>query len=89
MCRLVAHDYIIVGPDFYEGMRGFGRDWQSVQPGSWISNTGENLSVEPCPRGFIPSLVNTCPLIQCRSILPQSHHAELRMLADPNPGADM
>ena len=47
----MSHDYVIVQPDYYAGMRSFGRDWQQMQPGSLISQFGENLSVSPCPPG--------------------------------------
>ncbi len=47
----MSHDYVIVQPDYFVGMRSFGRDWQQMQPGSIISYLGENLSVSPCPAG--------------------------------------
>ena len=51
-CRLVAHDYIRIGPDFYSGMRSYGRDWQNMQPGVILSYQGERLTTAPCPPGM-------------------------------------
>ena len=51
-CRLVSHDYVTVRPDYYTGMRSYGRDWQNMQPGALFSHLGENLSVSPCPPGI-------------------------------------
>jgi hypothetical protein len=49
--RYLSHDYITVRGDFYVGMRSYGRDWQNMQPGAFYSDTGQILSVNPCPPG--------------------------------------
>ena len=48
-CRLVAHNYIRIGPEYYSGMRSYGRDWQNMQPGVLFSDQGEKLTTSTCP----------------------------------------